>query len=147
MLCALFNAIACFTLFRQFSAACPSGIFPLRSNAISDGVTQVSRARKGFWTWLKRITTTIKSATLQLLTSDVAYGGCYATVDKAIGTGCAGKTISFDCDGKFNTNGAGNRHYSTALLAFSLNKPVTLYADTTKKYRGYCVVTRIAVSK
>jgi hypothetical protein len=92
-------------------------------------------------------TLTISNATIQLLTSDTAYGGCYATVDKALGTGCAGKTVSFDCDGKYNTNGAGNRHYSTALLAFSLNKPVTLYADTTKKYSGYCVVTRIAVSK
>lgn len=89
----------------------------------------------------------IASVAIQQVSSDVAYGGCYALLSKAVGTGCTGSIVSFDCDGLYNKNGAGNRHYSTALLAFSLNKPVTLYVDTANKYSGYCVVSRISVLK
>lgn len=90
---------------------------------------------------------TLSKLTIQQLSSDVAYGGCYAVLSQAVGGTCAGKTVSFDCDGKFNTNGAGNRHYSTALLAFSLNKPLSLVVDDAKKYNGYCVATRVSLAK
>ncbi len=89
----------------------------------------------------------VASVAIQQVSSDIAYGGCYALLSKAVGTGCTGSTVSFDCDGLHNKNGVGNRHYSTALLAFSLNKPVTLYVDTAKQYSGYCVATRISVLK
>ncbi len=90
---------------------------------------------------------TLSKATMLQISSDVAYGGCYAVLSQAVGGTCAGKTVSFDCDGKFNTNGAGNRHYSTALLAFSLNKPLSLVVDDAKKYNGYCVATRVSLAK
>ncbi|MEN9503836.1 MAG: hypothetical protein RI964_3121 [Pseudomonadota bacterium] len=90
---------------------------------------------------------TINNAALQQVSSDIAYGGCYATLSVPVGSTCTGSIVSFDCDGKFNVNGAGNRHYSTALLAFSLNKPVSLIVETTKRYTGYCVATRVSIVK
>lgn len=92
-------------------------------------------------------TLTISNATLTQVNSDVAFGGCYAVLNKNVGAGCTGKTVSFDCDGKFNTNGNGSRHYATALLAFSLGKLVNVYVDNTQKYGGVCVAKRIAVLK
>ena len=97
---------------------------------------------------------TVNGATIQQIMSDspdTAYGGCLAIVDKTIGTTCPGNTISFDCAGKYNTVAVGNRHYSTALLAFSLSKTINFIVDDTKKYvngtNTYCVVTRLNVVK
>lgn len=92
-------------------------------------------------------TLTLNKLVIQQISSDVDYGGCYAVLSQAIGGACKGKTVSFDCDGKFNTNGAGSRHYSTALLAFSLNKSIALVVDDAKQYSGYCVATRVSLTK
>ena len=91
----------------------------------------------------------VDAVALKLISSDIAYGGCYATLSKKVAGICNSTVVSFDCDGVYNKNGAGNRHYSTALLAFSLNKTVNLVVDDVNltKQGKYCTVTRISIAQ
>lgn len=89
----------------------------------------------------------VGGATITQVNSDTAFGQCYAVLNKAPSSGCTSKTISFDCQGKFYKNGEGNRHYATSLLAFSLNKKVNVWVDSSKKYGSVCVARRISVLK
>jgi len=80
---------------------------------------------------------------IKTLSDSQNYGGCMIQLSKSIGTGCLQNWVSLDCNGNYSNS--GERHYATALMAFSLNKSVTVAFDSTKKHNGYCVVTRIDV--
>ena len=71
------------------------------------------------------------------------YGGCMIQLSKEIGSGCSANWVSLDCKGGYSS--AGERNYASALMAFSLNKSVSVYFDPTKTYNTYCVVTRVDV--
>lgn len=88
---------------------------------------------------------TVSNAQVQEVDSDIGNGDCYVVLDKAIGGVCSGTSVSFDCKGKFLKAGEGNRHYSTAMLAFSLNKPVNLWVNDANRYGGMCVADRISI--
>jgi len=79
------------------------------------------------------------------LSEGVNYGGCMILLSTAIGQGCPSAWVSLDCQGGYT--GVGERNYSTALMAFSLNKQVSVNVDPTKKYNTYCVATRLDVLK
>jgi len=79
------------------------------------------------------------------LSEGVNYGGCMILLSTAIGQGCPSSWASLDCQGGYT--GTGERNYSTALMAFSLNKQVSVFIDPSKKYNTYCVATRLDVLK
>ncbi len=85
------------------------------------------------------------SGTIKRTLSEASnFGGCMIELSTAVSNGCpANGWVSLDCNGGFH--GAGERHYASALMAFSLNKPVTVQVDNTQKYNGYCVARRIDV--
>jgi len=76
------------------------------------------------------------------ISDGINFGGCMIKLSSG-GTDCPSNWVSLDCNGGYH--GAGERNYSTALMAFSLNKSVSVQVDQEKKYGNYCVVTRIDV--
>jgi len=83
------------------------------------------------------------SGTITRTISDgMNFGGCMIKLSSG-GTDCPSNWVSLDCNGGYH--GAGERNYSTALMAFSLNKSVSVQVDPAKKYASYCVATRIDV--
>jgi len=86
---------------------------------------------------------TITGTILRTLSDGQNYGGCMIQLSQAIGSGCSANWISLDCKGGYSN--AGERHYASALMAFSLNKSVSVYFDPAKKYNGFCVATRVDV--
>jgi hypothetical protein len=44
-----------------------------------------------------------------------------------------------------NFSNAGERHFSSALMALSLGKTVSVYVDNAKKLSGYCVADRLDI--
>ncbi|MGR9115748.1 MAG: hypothetical protein ACU85E_08275 [Gammaproteobacteria bacterium] len=81
---------------------------------------------------------------LRTLSDGFNYGGCMIYLSTPINNGCpASGWVSLDCNGGYNR--AGERNYASALMAFSLNKTVSVLVDNTQKYNGYCVVRRMDV--
>jgi len=82
---------------------------------------------------------------LKTLSDGQNYGGCMIQISNNIGNGCPSNWVSLDCNGGFSN--AGERHYASALMAFSLGKSVTVHVDSTsgKTYNTFCVATRIDV--
>ena len=81
---------------------------------------------------------------VRTLSDGVNFGGCMIYLSTAVNNGCpANGWVSLDCNGGYNR--AGERNYASALMAFSLNKPVTVLVDNSVKYNGYCIVRRLDV--
>lgn len=98
------------------------------------GVSMTAQASQ-FW-----VTGTIT----RTLSDGMNYGGCMILLSTAVNNGCpANGYVSLDCNGGFHR--AGERNYASALMAFSLNKTVSVLVENTQKYNGYCVASRIDV--
>ena len=81
------------------------------------------------------------------LTETTYYGGCMVQLSVSVGNGCpANGWVSLDCDAELTDPGQGQRAYASALVAFTLDKNVTLYIDNKKKNDGYCVARRLDIS-
>lgn len=111
---------------------------------LSGGATKVAHAQtlQGFATKLVEIFTTVEVDG----GGDVAYGGCAAKVDPAIGippAGCHNRWVSFDCAGAFISKADGRNNYSGAQLALVTDTQVYLVVNTTRTLGGYCLVERI----
>jgi len=78
-----------------------------------------------------------------VLTDGTRFGGCMIQLSQDIGGTCKDNWVSLDCQGKFS--GGGDRNYSNALLAFSLNKTVKVHFNGVQQHDGYCSVYRVDV--
>ena len=87
--------------------------------------------------------TVVGTITRTLSSAPATFGGCMIALSKAIENGCPSIWVSLDCNGKFSS--AGERNYSSALMAFSLNKTVVVYIDGVQKHNTYCVASRIDI--
>ena len=84
---------------------------------------------------------------VRTLTEATYYGGCMIQLSANVGNGCpANGWVSLDCDAKFTDPGQGQRAYASALVAFTLDKNVSIIIDNTKKNDDYCVVRRLDIS-
>lgn len=97
------------------------------------GIINIAQAEV-FWA-----TGTIK----RTLSEGPNFGGCMIALSTTIGHACNGSWVSLDCNGGYSNS--GERHYATALMAFSLQKNVSVEVDNEKVYNGYCVAKRIDV--
>ena len=81
--------------------------------------------------------------------ADAHYGGCMVNLDipaNSSGLNCPTSWVSLDCDGVIHTQAQANAMWSSALMAFSLNKTVNIYLDDTNKTDGdLCIGRRIDV--
>lgn len=87
-----------------------------------------------------------------LVTGDSLYGGCMALLDKAINTAsnapnCPGAWVSFSCTGTYTSKDMASHLLVQAQLALALDKFVYVVVNDAKKHNGYCVASRIDVSK
>ena len=114
---------------------------------LSSGSINVAHAQTaGFGTKLTEVFTTTEIGS----SGEVAYGGCAAKVDPAIGippAGCHNRWVSFDCAGIFHSKADGRNNYSGAQLALVTDTQVYLVVNTSRKLNGYCLVERINNSK
>lgn len=91
-----------------------------------------------------------KSGTIiRTLATDVKFGGCMIQLDVKVGgteNSCPNNGwVSLDCDAIHTTGKAGERMYSSAMVAASLKQTVVLSIDDSKKNTLYCVATRLDV--
>ncbi len=91
----------------------------------------------------------VLNATVQrTLLQDNAYGNCMAYLDVAIadsGLDCPSRWIAFSCDGTFNSRDVASKMLDSVMMAFALERQISVLLDDNKKHNGYCVVTRIDV--
>lgn len=79
-----------------------------------------------------------------LSTGSDEYGGCMIQLSNPIGNGCPDKGwVSLDCNDDYYDG--GERRYASALMAFSLDKPVYVQVDNQVKQGEFCVAKRIDV--
>ena len=83
----------------------------------------------------------------RILTDSTAYGKCMIHIPFASTSGCAGNWISLDCKGKYVDKGDGDRMLNIALIAQNMGKKVSVRIDSSKKFNGYCVATRLDILK
>jgi len=77
------------------------------------------------------------------------YGGCMILLDIPIASedgtlaSCPGNWASLDCNAVYHTQAESNAMWSSALVAYSLNKTVVVRVNDQQKFNGYCVANRI----
>jgi len=84
------------------------------------------------------------------LIRDGVFGNCMVYLNTAIanaGLNCPSKWVSFSCDGTYQSRDAASRMMDSAMMAFALDKRVSMQIDDLKKHNGYCVAIRIDVLK
>ena len=85
--------------------------------------------------------------------ADSAYGGCMVLLDVPIaqedGTlaSCPSRWVSLDCDLLHHTQSQSNAMWTSALVAFSLQKTANFYVNDDIKFNGYCMARRIDVHR
>jgi hypothetical protein len=83
----------------------------------------------------------------RILTDNGYYGKCMIRLSFSAVNGCRGNWVSLDCEGKYLDKGDGDRMLNIALVAQNMNKKVSVKIDSSKKFAGYCVATRIDILK
>ena len=87
---------------------------------------------------------TVTGTIVKTLSDSKNYGGCMIQLSVPVNVAnCGSGWVSLDCQGGYSSS--GERHYASALMAFSLNKTVTVFVDSAKQYNGFCVATRLDV--
>ncbi len=94
------------------------------------------------------LTETIEaSVTRTLAVRDEMFGGCMVlltTNPTDEGLDCASSPwVSFDCTGDSRANAA--RMFDSALMAFVMERPISVTVDDEQTRNGYCVATRVDV--
>ncbi len=85
--------------------------------------------------------------------ADSAYGGCMVLLDVPIAqadgklASCPSRWVSLDCDLLHHTQAQNNAMWTSALVAFSLQKPANFFVDERIKFNGYCMARRIDVHR
>lgn len=94
----------------------------------------------------------VQSKINRTLTGQSAYNGCMVRVESVIVAldpsldTCSSSWLSLDCEAIHHSQAAANAMWSSALVAFSLNKTVVFYVDEDiKSPSGHCVAQRIDV--
>jgi hypothetical protein len=91
----------------------------------------------------------VENATvLRTLVQDNTYGNCMVYLDKLIadtGLDCPSKWIAFSCDGTFNARDVASKMLDSAMMAFALERKISVRLDDNKKHNGFCTVVRIDV--
>ncbi len=98
-------------------------------------VFSISAQAQGFWVHGKIVRT---------LSQADAYGGCMILMDTPIGHACPSNFnyVSLDCEGHYSRAG-GDKAYTSALMAYALDKSVSVFIDDAKKLNTYCVAIRL----
>jgi len=85
--------------------------------------------------------------------ADSAYGGCMVLLDVPIAqadgklASCPSRWVSLDCDLLHHTQAQNNAMWTSALMAFSLQKTANFFVDERIKFNGYCMARRIDVHR
>ncbi len=92
----------------------------------------------------------VNNATVErTLLRDGYWGNCMAFLDVVIadasGLDCPSRWIAFSCDGTFNSRDVASKMLDSVMMAFALERKISVFLDDNKKHNGYCVVTRIDV--
>jgi hypothetical protein len=78
--------------------------------------------------------------------SDHYYGGMMIHLDRKIGGGCPNSGwVSLDMAERYVKNAKSRE--KAALLAFALDKKVSVYVHTSQKHNTYCVARRVDILK
>jgi len=80
--------------------------------------------------------------------ADSYYGGCMVLLDVSVATvlpNCGPGWVSLDCDATYHTPAQSNAMWTSALTAFALNKPITVWVEDTQIVDGYCTARRLDV--
>lgn len=86
---------------------------------------------------------------------DGANGGCMAQLDVSLrdaGLDCASNWVTFSCSGSasqeaFTSRDDAYRKFDSALMAFALDKRVSVTVTDEQKQSGACFATRVDVLK
>jgi len=81
----------------------------------------------------------------RILTDSSSFGKCMIRIPFDAINGCNGSWISLDCEGKYLDKGDGDRMLNVALIAQNMGKEVSVKIDSSKKFRGFCVATRLDI--
>ena len=95
-------------------------------------------------------TATVKDPKIiNLLTTESKFGGCMAFLDKPLSTvidNCPANWVTFSCTGILgNSVPRASAMWDSVLLAYTLEKPVRITVDNSKKINGYCYSDYIRV--
>lgn len=85
-----------------------------------------------------------KGRVLALLTDNSRFGTCMAQLETFVpaGMNCAGKYVSFDCEGAFNDRVSAKQMFEMATMAYALDEQVLVEYTDTQKAGAYCIVKR-----
>ena len=106
-------------------------------------VSHASRAEVGW----------VKGAKIVSTLTDTAYAGCMVYLDQLIAqedgtlSACKSRWLSLDCDSLYHTQAQSNAMWTSALVAFSLQKSVNFYVNDELMVNGYCMARRMDMTR
>jgi len=93
----------------------------------------------------------VRNAKITRTLNDSNFGGCMVYLDVPIAqedgslSSCPSKWLSLDCDAVHHTQAQANAMWTTALMAFTLQKRTIFYVNENVKFNGYCMARRMDV--